>query len=266
VSGLSRAHWPEYLIEAASLAAFMLSAAVFATLLQHPASPMWRLHVSPIVQRAFMGAAMGLTLAALVYSPWGQRSGAHMNPVVTVVFLWLGKIEPRDAAAYVVAQFAGGAAGIALADLLLGQLPAHPSVNFVATVPGPFGSGIASLGEAVISFGMMLTVLIAANHPRHQHRAGLYAAVLVALYIVVEAPLSGMSMNPARSLGPALLAHTLDSMWIYFVAPAAGMGLAAALVARVRGVAQVRCAKLVHPSTGNCIFRCGHAVPLQEAL
>jgi aquaporin Z len=260
------ANWPEYLIEAGCLATFMMSAASFATLLQHPASPLSRLALPGVLVRAAMGVAMGLTLAAIVYSPWGRRSGAHMNPVMTLTFLGLGKIAPRDAFSYVAAQFAGGIVGILTADLLLRRLPADPSVNYVTTVPGPTGSLAALAAEAAISFGMMLLVLGASNHPRHQHRTGLYAALLVAVYILVEAPVSGMSMNPARSLGPALLAHTLDSLWIYFAAPAAGMGLAAALFVRARGRMHIRCAKIVHPSTGDCIFRCGHAAPLQEVL
>jgi aquaporin Z len=116
-----------------------------------------------------------------------------------------------------------------------------------------------------MSFVLMLTVLLMSNTARTAPFTGLAAASLVAAFIVIEAPLSGMSMNPARSLGPALLAHTLSSIWIYFVAPAAGMLLAAAVFVRLRGRARVRCAKLVHPSTGPCIFRCGYAAaPAQE--
>lgn len=258
-------HWPEYLIEAGLLAAFMLSAAACATVLQHPASPWSHLAVPSFVQRLAMGTAMGMTLMAIVYSPWGRRSGAHMNPVMTLTFFRLGKIGAKDAAGYMVAQFVGGVAGIVAATWLLARLPADPSVNYVATVPGPSGALVACLAESAISFGMMITVLAVSNHPRHARRTGLCAALLVAFYITIEAPLSGMSMNPARSLGPALLAHTLSSIWIYFVAPAAGMLAAAAVFVRLRGRARVRCAKLVHPSTGPCIFRCGYAAaPAQE--
>src|SRR5512132_788828 len=107
-----RHHWPEYSIEAACLGVFMVSAAGFATLLQHPLSPLAGWTASPLVQRIPMGVAMGLTLIAIVYSPAGGRSGAHMNPVVTLTFLRLGKIASADAVAYMAAQFAGGFAGI----------------------------------------------------------------------------------------------------------------------------------------------------------
>src|SRR6185436_16170262 len=118
------------------------SAAGFATLLRHPASPLASAVGSllwPVLQRVPMGMAMGLTAAAIIYSPLGRRSGAHMNPAVTLTFLRLGKIDGRDAAAYVAAQFAGGAVGIVSATWLFRGLPAHPAINYVATVPGPPG-------------------------------------------------------------------------------------------------------------------------------
>jgi aquaporin Z len=252
-------HWPEYLIEAACLGLFMLSAACFATLLRHPASPLAPALASvmwPLVQRLPMGIAMGLTAAAIIYSPLGRRSGAHMNPAVTLTFLRLGKMAARDAAAYVAAQFAGGAAGIAAATWLLRGLPSHPAINYVATVPGAAGQLAAFAAEVAISFGMMLLVLGTSNIRRLARFTGAFAGLLIAAYITVEDPLSGMSMNPARTLGPALLAHTGGSLWIYFIAPPLGMLLAAELFVRVAGAQRVRCAKLHHPSGVRCIFRC----------
>jgi hypothetical protein len=98
-------HWPEYLIEAAGLCFFMLSACAFGTLLFHPASAINRAVGEPVLLRLMMGAMMALTAAAIIYSPWGKRSGAHTNPSVTLAFLRLGKIEPADALFYVAAQF-----------------------------------------------------------------------------------------------------------------------------------------------------------------
>jgi len=250
-----RAHWPEYVIEAGCLAAFMMSAAGFATLLQHPASP-WVLHTMPeFLARLPMGAAMGLTAIAIIYSPLGRRSGAHMNPAVTLTFLRLGKIAGADAAFYVVAQFAGGLLGIVAANRLLAGLPADPSVNYVATVPGPAGNGVAFLAETLISFAMMSMVLRVSNHPRSARFTGLCAGALVMTFITVEGPLSGMSMNPARSFGPALLAGSLSTMWIYAAAPLLGMVLAAELYVRQHGLHRVLCAKFDH-APGPCIFRC----------
>jgi len=252
-------HWPEYAIEATCLGLFMVSAATFATLLQHPASPLAHWTSSALLRRMAMGIAMGSTLVAIVYSPLGRRSGAHMNPALTLTFFKLGKVRPGDAFFYVAAQFAGGIAGILVADRLLRGLPADKSVNYVATVPGMSGAAAAFAAEAAISFGMMLMVLSVMSSARLARFAGVCAGILVALYITIEAPVSGMSMNPARTFGPAMLAHTGSTLWIYFIAPPAGMLLAAAAFVRATGAARIRCAKLYHPLDVRCIFRCGYS-------
>src|SRR5215207_6882294 len=150
-------HWREYAIEAALLGMFMVSAAVVTTIVDHPSSPIRQLMPEALVRRAFTGLAMGLTAAALVYSPWGRRSGAHFNPSVTLTFYRLGKIGGRDAAGYVAAHFVGGVAGIAVAAAFLSPWIADPTVSFVATLPGSSGEAAAFAGELGISFLLMLT-------------------------------------------------------------------------------------------------------------
>ena len=152
-------HWREYLIEAAGLALFMLSAATMTTLLEHPASPIRHALPDALVRRMLMGVAMGATAAALIYSPWGRRSGAHFNPAVTLTFLRLGKVARRDALFYGAAQFAGGVLGIAAAAAALRPWIADAAVNYVATTPGAGGEHAAFAGELAISFVLMLTVL-----------------------------------------------------------------------------------------------------------
>jgi aquaporin Z len=251
-----RAHWPEYAIEASCLAMFMISAAFFATLLQHPASPLAAWPATGVVRRLPMGLAMGLTAIGIIYSPLGARSGAHMNPAVTLTFLRLGKIAPPDAAGYVAGQFAGGLLGIGLGTALLANLPADPPINYVATSPGPGGATIAFAAEAAISFGLMLVVLTLSNSPRMCRFTGVAAGLLVCTYITLEEPLSGMSMNPARSFGPALFAQSFGSLWVYFAGPVIGMAAAAEAYLQARGRTSVRCAKLHHPNHVRCIFRC----------
>jgi aquaporin Z len=247
-----RLHWREYLIEAAGLGIFMLSAAAMATLIEHPASPLRRALPDPFLRRVLMGLAMGLTAASLIYSPWGRRSGAHYNPAVTLTFLRLGKVSRRDAAFYVAAQFAGGVLGIAAAAGVLRPWIADASVNFVATLPGVSGSGVAFAAELGMSFLLMVTVLTVSNHGRLANFTGLAAACLIATFITFEAPLSGMSMNPARTFGPSVVGGMAGGLWLYFVAPPAGMLLAAEVYLRVKGRLAVRCAKLQHASP--CMF------------
>lgn len=248
-----RHHWPEYLIEACLLGLFMLSAAGFGTLLGHPDSPVRRAIASPLALRGLMGLAMGVTAVALIYSPFGMRSGAHMNPSVTLGFLTLGKVRLVDALFYVLFQFLGGAAGLRLASALLGERLGHPEVRYVVTVPGTSGAGPAFLAEALLAFALFATVLRLSSSPGSARFAGLAAGALVALYITFEAPISGMSLNPARTFGSALRAHLWTSFWIYLTAPVLGMLVAALLSARA---ATTSCAKLHHDNPYRCIF-CG---------
>lgn len=251
------AHWPEYLMEAAGLGLFMISACVFATLLEHPTSPVRQSLDDPLLRRALIGLAMGGTAVAIIYSPWGKQSGAHLNPAVTLTFLRLGKIAPWDAAFYVLAQFAGAIAGMGVATLLLGApLLSHDAVNFVATMPGAAGTWAGFGAEFAISAGLMMAVLVFTNARGLNRYTGLVAGVLVALYITFEAPLSGMSMNPARSFGSALTAQMWHSLWIYFTAPPLGMLLAAGLYRAIAGSDAVLCCKLHHDNGKRCIFRC----------
>jgi aquaporin Z len=256
-----RFHLLEYALEALEIGLFMLSACVTTTLLEHPASPLRALIEAPGPRRLLIGVCMALTAASLIYSALGKRSGAHMNPAVTLTFLRLGKIARLDAAGYVLAQLLGALGGVLLSQRLLGQALAHPSVAFAVTVPGPRGAGVAFLAELAISCGLMLVILLVSNHPRHAHKTGLVAAALVAAFITFEAPLSGMSMNPARTLGSALVAQRFDALWIYLLAPPLGMLSAAELYlrcTRARAARKVHCAKLEH-GPGQCIFRCQQA-------
>jgi aquaporin Z len=106
---------------------------------------------------------------------------------------------------------------------------------------------------------MLLMVLVSSNHPRWKRYTGVFAGVFITLYITFEAPLSGMSMNPARSLGSALCAGRFDDLWLYFVAPPIGMLLGAELYTRLRARGHEACAKLQHDSGLHCIF-CGSHV------
>lgn len=247
-------HWPEYLIEAAGLLLFMVSAGLFGTLLEHPSSPVHAAITAPFARRCLMGLAMGLTAVGIIQSPWGRRSGAHINPAVTLTFLRLGRVAAADALGYILAQFIGGAIGVALVAALLGDAFLAGPVLGVATLPGPTGLAPAFACELLMSFGMMATVLWVSNTPRLTHATGLFAGALVATYIAVLAPVSGMSINPARTAASAMWAGTWRGAWIYFTAPVIGMLLAAELHLRLRG--DVWCAKLNHAGHQRCIFRC----------
>ena len=249
-----RLHWPEHLMEGAEAAIYLLSACAVATFLWHPASPLQRYLPSDAVRRMLMGLAMGATIMAIVLSPWGKQSGAHFNPAVTFTFYRLGKVPPWDALFYCIAQLSGALAGVALASLLLRGAPAHHAVRYAATLPGIYGDGIAFVAELVISFLLMGAVLFASNHHVLAPYTHYFAAILAAVYIAFESPLSGMSTNPARTFGPAVYARYWHALWIYFVAPPLGMLAAGEVFLGVRESTGPRCAKLHHDNDKRCIF------------
>ncbi|MBD1856000.1 MULTISPECIES: MIP/aquaporin family protein [Leptolyngbya] len=250
-----RHHYPEYLMEAAGLGIFMVAAAVITAAVVHPSSPISQ--IDPLLQRSLIGIGMGLTAISLIYSPWGKQSGAHYNPAVTLTFLRLGKVKPKDAFCYVIAQLIGGSLGILIAAGLLGNMLSHPSVDYIVTIPGTQGAIIAFFAELVISFGLMMTVLTVSNTARLARWTGLFAGALVATYIIIEAPLSGMSMNPARTIASAIPANNWTAIWVYLTAPILGMFLASEIYVRIKGQQAVCCAKLHHQNHKRCIFRCG---------
>ncbi len=236
---------------------FMISACSFGTLLGHPASPVVRYVGNPTLLRVMIGAAMGSTAISLIYSKLGKRSGAHMNPATTFTFLRLGKIHLADALFYIAAQFMGAILGVAISGFAFGSWLSHPSVNYVVTKPGRYGATWAFTAEAILTFILMSVVLRMSNIPKLNRYTGLVAGVLVMTYICIEAPISGMSMNPARTVGSAFSAANWTAIWIYFTAPPLGMLLAAEVYVRSRG-ARVLCAKLHHDNRERCIFRCSY--------
>jgi aquaporin Z len=251
-----RAHWQEYLMEAGLLGAFMVSACVFGALYEFPHSPVREAIASSLLRRILMGASMGLTAIAIIYSPWGKQSGAHINPSVTFTFLRLGKIKFWDAIFYMAAQFLGAAFGVVLVGRVLGERLADPAVRYVVTLPGKDGPLVALLAEFAIAFGLMSAVLYFSNHHRLDRYTGLFAGLLVATYITLEAPFSGMSMNPARTFGSGFSAELWTGFWIYVTAPPLGMLAAAELYLWRKGRKSVKCCKLHHNNDKRCIF-CG---------
>lgn len=254
VAASLRLHWPEYLMEAGEMSLFMFCTCSFATLLQHPASPVRHFFISGIVRRALMGLAIGATVVGLIMSPWGKQSGGHINPAMTFAFYRLRKLRPWDALFYGVAQFSGATIGVALATFLLRGAPGDGRVRYAMTAPGAYGVTVAFAAELVISFILMITVLLVTNHERLARYAPYFVGSLYAVNITFETPLSGMSMNPARTFGPAAYGGYWHTLWIYFIAPTVGMLAAAEAFLRNRRGVVPYCAKLHHANHDRCIF------------
>ena len=241
-------------MEAAELAIYLFMACAVAALLQHPESPVQRLVAGGVERRALMGIAMGVTLTAIILSPWGKQSGGHFNPAVTFAYYRLGKVEFWDFWFYIVAQFLGAIGGVCVARVMLRGDAGNAAVRYAVTVPGVWGSAVAFIAEVGISFLLMLVVLIITNRAQLARYTAYFVGLLIAAYITFESPLSGMSSNPARSFGPAVHAGQWHALWIYFVAPSLGMLIAAEVFLRARGGAGPYCAKLHHDNDKRCIF------------
>jgi aquaporin Z len=258
------AHWRLYAIEAAGLGGFLLVVGVADSLLFAPESPVDSLTSSDVLKRLGVGLAAGSYLIALVYSPPGMESGAHINPSITLGFLRLGKIGGLDAGFYVGAQFFGAVLGVALYAALLGSWASTPDVDYISTVPGRWGWAPAFAAELAITFAMFYLVLESTSSERFRPYTGVLCGVWLMLLIVFESPISGTSLNPARSTGSAVFAVQGLSLLLYFVAPPIGAQLAALLYRRARRGREVPCAKLHHhaparPGTQRCIMKdCAH--------
>jgi aquaporin Z len=125
---------------------------------------------------------MGLTAIVLIHSPWGKRSGAHMNPAVTLTFLRLGKTGGWDALFYIVAQVVGGTLGVILVAALFGRAFTSAPVNYATTMPGQGGPTVAFIAEGVISAVLMFVILSLSATERFARFTGFAAGILVALY------------------------------------------------------------------------------------
>ena len=193
--------------------------------------------LNPWLQRLGMGAGMGLTAVAIILSPWGKASGAHFNPAISLTFYRLGKIGRLDTMFYVVAHFVGAAAGVGVSLLMLGRTRiADPRVNYVVTVPGLGGVAGAFAAELGMAALLMAVVLSASNVPRLAKWTAPMMGMLITLYVLLLSPVSGFSINPARTVGSAVWAHVWTAVWVYFAAPLTGMLGAAEVYVRVEQV------------------------------
>ena len=234
----------------------MISACVCTLVLFHPGCAAAKMFPSAAFRRLLMGVAMGLTAVFIIHSPMGKSSGAHFNPAITLTYLRLRKIAVWDAVFYVLFQFAGGVFGVGVSLLLLGKRLADPGVDYAVTIPGKYGTAAAFAAELFMAALLMGVVLWISNRPPLARYTGYLVGILIALYVLLFAPVSGFSINPARTVGSAVFAHLWTAGWIYFTAPIAGMMGAAEAYLRYYGPEGIHCAKLLPDPDYPCPFRC----------
>ena len=267
-SALKR-HWRIYVDEGVELAIFMISACFFTVWLFDPASSALHLLPSSALRRLLMGISMGATAILIIRSPMGKRSGAHFNPAITLTYFRLGKIDRWDDGFYVVSQFIGGICGVGLSALCLRSSLAVPTVDYAVTIPGLGGTTGAFCAEYFMAALLMLVVLWFSNRPPLAQYTSYLVGVLIVFYVFVFAPVSGFSINPARTTGSAVFASVWTAVWLYFVAPVFGMMTSAEIYLRIYGIENVLCAKLHPDPSYSCPFLCHfplHRHPHEDAV
>ena len=180
--------------------------------------------------------AFGLSIVAMAYAI-GNTSGCHINPAVSLAMLLQKRMTASDFVGYVIAQVCGAVAGAALLKLLLGfgltDLTGGLGSNGVAGAGGIHG---ALLVEIVLTFIFVFTILGVTSDPSKSGVAGLVIGLTLTFVHIVGIPLTGTSVNPARSIGPALFAggEALASVWVFIVAPLIGAILASLVFSLIR--------------------------------
>jgi len=206
--------------EAVATALLMVGGLTAVILVVSPTGPLAGLDVPGWVRRFAAGGLFGLSGTAATLSRWGRRSGAHLNPAVTLAFRAEGTISTARAAGYVAAQALGAVAGAAVVRL---WGPWGRGVGWGTTVPAVGLPGWQAAGlEALVTLALVTVVLSMAARPRVRHLTPWTMGPLYAVMVAIEAPLTGTSSNPARSLGPALVTWTWTDAWVYWVGPAVG--------------------------------------------
>lgn len=226
--------YAKYVDEAIGLGLFMVSACFFDILVEYPGLPFRHAVTSALLRRFLVGLAMGLTGLYIFTSRFGKQSGAYINPAVTLVRYRLGDISRRDALFYVLFQLVGGSLGVYLIYLVFPDWMRSAEINYVVTIPGKTGVMIAFLAEFFMSFFLIAVVLFMGLKKRWDRYTPYVVSSLITLFITVEAPLSGMSMNPARTFASAIVAGEWQSVWLYFVAPVAGMLVGESVYSRTK--------------------------------
>jgi MIP family channel proteins len=177
--------------------------------------------------------AHGLALVVIVYA-WGSISGAHVNPAVTLGVLVTGRIPVAKAINYWIAQLAGGIAAAYLLQWfvgpasLLGSTIGSLTPNLVSSADGASAAKVIVL-EGLLTFFLVIAVFASGVHGRNGNLAGIAIGFVLTMDILAGGPLTGASMNPARTLGPAVATGDVSYVWMYFVGPLAGGALAALL-------------------------------------
>ena len=247
-------HWPLYIFEGVELALFMISACVFTVILFDPSFPVQNKLPDPALRRLLMGAygLNGNSHHSLLYGQ-ALRSAfqsGHVN--LPSSGKDLSDLTPVSTC-YAIHWWCRWGRCV---SLFLGRPLNDPSVMYAETVPGKYGTGAAFAAEAFMAALLMGVVLWASNRPSLAPWTGYFVGILITFYVLLFAPVSGFSINPARTMASAVFADGWTAIWLYFSAPLLGMLFSAEVYIRSQGSDRILCAKL-HPDPAyECPFLC----------
>jgi aquaporin Z len=248
-------HWAEYTAElvGTTFNIFVgLSAIVFNF---GQGLPMEHLIPDRSIRLLITGLIFSGSGALFAISPLGKLSGGHISPSVTLAFWAHGKMHIQDAVGYIIAQFMGAILGAILLVLLWGKYAA--TVYNGMTLPGVgYALWFVFLAEVFITFLLVLSIFLFVSNPRLMRWTPLMVWLLITAIVWLEAPISGTSLNPARSIGPAFVTGLWRDQWLYCIAPPLGALLAVAMFRRLSmGRRDVLTCKLCHVPHYRSIFK-----------
>ena len=244
-------HWAQWWCEFAGTALLLLGGLSAVCLDFGASSPVAKVVPDHSARLLITGLLFAGSGSLVTVSPLGRLSGAHLNPCVTLAFWRRGHVHPHDLVGYIVAQFAGAFAGTALVKWWWGSQAGSVSLGITLPRAGLTGAGAVGI-EAVMTAVMLFAILAMVSNPHTARLTPLMVWILVATLVWQGAPWTGTSLNPARSLAPAVLDMNLRDLWVYFVGPPAGSLLAVEAFNLVPGM-ETLTAKVFHdwryPST-----------------
>lgn len=214
-------HWREYSAEFLGTALLLLFGLSLVILIFGDGSPVAQIIPNFKIRQMITGFLFGSIGALIAISPIGKVSGAHVNPVVTLAFRLMGKLNVRTTLGYIIVQLAGAVVG-SWPLLIWGSL--GKSVAFGATLPGQGYDTITVLiGEIVTTFALIVALCVFLGFRRIRPYTPLMIPFLYAVMVPLEASISGTSTNPARTFGPAIVSGQWGGWWIYWIGPIVGM-------------------------------------------
>lgn len=252
-------HFPEYLAEFVGTACMVFFGLSFVVFDFAPGLPMSRWLPDHSLRLLITGLCFSGTGALVVISPLGRLSGGHINPSVSLAFWLHGKMRLTDFCAYVIAQILGGLLGALALAFVWGSYAA--SVKNGMTLPGagwtPCGAFFMETGITAL---LVFLIFFFVSSQRLMRWTPLMTWILVAVMVWLEAPMTGTSLNPARSFGPAFVSQLWQDQWIYLVAPPLG-GVVGLLLFNLCTPEhrRVLTGKLFHCADYRSLFHCDHA-------